>query len=97
MFMKNGFSIEVEIILEGEVEMPALKQVVSSAETSPQFKCEQCNYTNITVKGLAQHTRMKHRIPQVDGNIDSDSKELKASDTLTMELDDRHLRYHQKN
>ena len=86
-------SKEVEIILEGEVDMPGANQVVSSTETSPQFKCEQFNYTNITVKGLAQHARMKHRISQVDGNIDSDSEELKESDTPTKELDEISVNY----
>ena len=86
-------SKEGEIILEGEVEMPDVKQVVSSAETSSQFKCEECNYTNITVKGLAHHTRMKHRISQVDGTIDSDSEELKDSEPLTMELDENSVNY----
>ena len=34
------------------------------------FKCDQCAYTNLTEKGLGQHTRMKHRISQLDGNFD---------------------------
>ena len=45
-------SKEADIIFETEVEMPAVKQVESSAEKSTlKFKCEQCNYTNTTVKG----------------------------------------------
>jgi hypothetical protein len=72
-------SKEVDIIIEGEVDMPGVNQVVSSAEMSPQFKCEQCNYTNISVKGLAQHTRMKHRISQVDGNIDIEKEILSTN------------------
>ena len=35
------------------------------------FKCDQCEYTNATEKGLSQHKRMKHRISQVDGMDDS--------------------------
>ena len=29
-----------------------------------------CAYTNSTEKGLGQHTRMKYRISQLDGNFD---------------------------
>ena len=31
------------------------------------FKCDQCNYSSISDKGLRQHIRMKHVISQVDG------------------------------
>ena len=31
------------------------------------FHCDQCNFTGASDKGLKQHTRMKHRIFQVDG------------------------------
>ena len=41
---------------------------------SPDFKCEQCDYTNNTVKCMGQHVRMKHRVSQVDGFIDSDEE-----------------------
>ena len=36
------------------------------------FQWYQCDFTGASDKGLKQHTRMKHRISQVDGN-DSDS------------------------
>ena len=36
------------------------------------FHCDQCNFTGDSDKGLKQHTRMKHRISQVDGK-DSES------------------------
>ena len=36
------------------------------------FHCDQCNFTGASDKGLKQHTRMKHRISQVDGK-DSES------------------------
>ena len=68
---------EAEIVCEAEVEMPAVMQVEHFAD-----------YSNNTERGLAQHTRMKHRISQVDGTIDSDSEELKDSEPLTMELDE---------
>ena len=64
----------MEIILEAEAKLPTVKQVESIAEKlTLNFKCEQCDYTNTTEKGLAQHTWMKPRISQVDGNIDSDA------------------------
>ena len=46
---------------------------------SPDFKCEQCDYTNNTVNGLGQHVRMKHRVSQVDGNIDSDEESIEET------------------
>jgi hypothetical protein len=36
-----------------------------------QFKCDQCNYSNSTEKGLRQHIHMKHKIAQLDGFEDS--------------------------
>ena len=44
----------------------------SGGDTSPDFKCDQCDYSNISEKGLRQHTRMKHRISQVDGMNDEE-------------------------
>ena len=38
-----------------------------SLPTSSEFNCDQCDYQNSTEKGLRQHTRMKHKISQVDG------------------------------
>ena len=38
------------------------------------FKCDQCDFVGASDKGLKQHTRMKHRISQVDGN-DSELEE----------------------
>ena len=38
------------------------------------FECDQCEYANKSEKGLSQHKRMKHRISQVDGFIDSDEE-----------------------
>ena len=67
---------EAEIVCEAEVEMPAVMQVEHFAD-----------YSNNTERGLAQHTRMKHRIPQVDGNIDSNREEPKENEITPMELD----------
>ena len=46
---------------EKEVEI----QVNSSSVT---FKCDQCPFTSNSDKGLKTHTRMKHRISQLDGH-----------------------------
>ena len=40
-------------------------QAVSSCVT---FKCDQCSFTSNSDKGLKTHTRMKHRISQLDGH-----------------------------
>ena len=42
--------------------------------SSINFKCDQCTYTNVSKKGLDQHIRMRHRISQVDGIMDSDEE-----------------------
>ena len=44
------------------------------ARYSPVFKCEHCDYTNISERGLAQHFRMRHRISQVDGMDDIETE-----------------------
>ena len=44
----------------------------SGGDTSPDFKCDQCDYSNISEKGLRQHKRMKHRISQLDGMNDEE-------------------------
>jgi hypothetical protein len=45
---------------------------VNSSKTSQLVKrCDQCDYSNDTEKGLNQHIRMKHKITQFDGFEDS--------------------------
>ena len=44
----------------------------SGGDTSSDLKCDQCDYSNISEKGLRQHTRIKHRISQVDGMNDEE-------------------------
>ena len=44
----------------------------SGGDTSPDLKCDQCDYGNTSEKGIRQHTRMKHRISQVDGMNDEE-------------------------
>ena len=61
---------------------------MTAEETSLQLKCDQCNYTNATEKGLRQHWRMRHRISQVDGIDDSNEDNTKDTDIVTLELDD---------
>ena len=51
----------------------AENNAVSQQEsTKLALKCEQCDYTSTSEKGLKQHTRMKHRISEVDGADDVD-------------------------
>ena len=40
--------------------------VPKQKSTALTFKCEQCDYTSTSEKGLKQHARMKHRISQVE-------------------------------
>ena len=48
------------------------------------FKCEQCQYTNNTLKGLNQHVRMKHSISQLDGNTEPDFEAKEDSIPVTI-------------
>ena len=50
---------------------------VSSESSSLAMKCDQCQYSNATQKGLNQHIRMKHQIPQIDGLVDPVSEASK--------------------
>ena len=60
-----------EVVSEEEFDNTSAKIVDNSSEgTCLTFKCDQCSYINPTEKGLRQHTRMKHRISQLDGNFD---------------------------
>ena len=63
-------------VLEAEINNATVKIVENPAEdASTTFKCDQCAYTNLSEKGLKQHTRMKHRISQVDGTHDEEELE----------------------
>ena len=78
-----------ENVVEGENETPAVKVVGSPVKDSYLiFKCDQCTYTNATDKGLSQHVRMKHRISQVDGNIDLEEEDSKEVNVTTRKLSD---------
>ena len=68
VFYKN---VSIEVVSEAEFDNTSVKIVDNPAEANGLiFKCDQCAYTNLTEKGLGQHTRMKHRISQLDGNFD---------------------------
>ena len=59
----------------------------SATEASPvsnSFKCEQCNYPNVTNKGLMQHICIKHRIYQIDGTHDLDEECQTNSDEVLL-------------
>ena len=76
---------ETEIVLESYIENRAEKLPENAAdELNLGFKCNQCDYTNPTEKGLGMHIRKKHRISQVDGVDDS----YEDTDMVTLELDD---------
>ena len=62
----------VEIISE-----PVVKDKPRGEASNLKFKCDQCHYLSVSAKGLSQHIRVKHRVAQVNGAVDtvSDNKE----------------------
>jgi hypothetical protein len=69
---------------------PAVKPTVEKP-TVPrlEFKCGQCEYVNASEKGLTQHTRMKHRISQLDGfddDLQSDERGTQTDNYLEIVL-----------
>ena len=86
---KESDKVLVENVVEGYIETPSVKVVGSPVKDSNlAFKCDQCTYTNATDKGLSQHIRMKHRISQVDGNIDLEEEDSKEVNVTTRKLSD---------
>ena len=78
-------SSEVNIDL---VEQTDSEKTFENVPICLEFSCDLCNYKNATEKGLRQHTRMKHRISQVDGiadlSLDEPSiKQIEAKETQT--------------
>lgn len=51
--------------------------VADLAAANLTFKCDQCSFTSNTDKGLKTHTRMKHRISQLDGLEDDGELNMK--------------------
>ena len=43
------------------------------------FKCDQCEFVGASEKGVKQHTRLKHRISQLDGQDDHEESESEKS------------------
>ena len=41
---------------------------VEPIQVTVSFQCDQCEFNGVSDKGLKQHTRMKHKVTQVDGN-----------------------------
>ena len=37
-----------------------------------QFKCDQCSYEGSSEKGVKHHSRLKHRISQLDGHCEKE-------------------------
>ena len=71
------------------VTTPSLPAFSHSTEASPvsnSFKCEQCNYPNVTNKGLMQHICIKHRIYQIDGTHDLDEECQTNSDEVLLKM-----------
>ena len=62
----------VEIISE-----PVVKDKPRGEASNLKFNCDQCHYLSVSAKGLSQHIRVKHRVAQVNGAVDtvSDNKE----------------------
>ena len=82
-------SVPTENVLELEAENPSENTVENAdKDTGLNFKCDQCAYTNATERGLAQHARMRHRISQLDGHIDSEEENSEEVNVVTLELDE---------
>ena len=75
----------IEVVLEADVDNTSEKNVANPADESClTFKCDQCAYTNSSEKGLGQHTRMKHIISQLDGNIDFGEEDSESINVVAM-------------
>ena len=67
--------LKILLILKKENASKSTDTVVTEADgktalSGVQFKCDQCDYESASDKGVRQHTRMKHRISQLDGQDD---------------------------
>merc|ERR1719260_498109 len=72
----NGVSHTTEEVVEN-ISEPVVKDKPRGEASNLKFKCDQCNYLSVSAKGLSQHIRVKHRVAQVNGAVDtvSDNKE----------------------
>ena len=57
-----------EFLLKKRQSLSTVDPPVEKA-TVPQFSCDQCDYTNVSEKGLRQHNRMKHRRDQLENQL----------------------------
>ena len=84
-FKESEKDLTVNVLNDTEKDLTIEVQDENSANASYLcFKCDQCNYTNATEKGLSQHKRMKHRISQMDGMDDCSGAEI--TDKVTEEV-----------
>ena len=61
-----------EFLLKKRQRLSTVDPPVEKA-TVPQFSCDQCDYTNVSEKGLRQHIRMKHRRDQLENQLPKSS------------------------
>ena len=61
-----------EFLLKKRQRLSTVDPPVEKA-TVPQFSCDQCDYTNVSEKGLRQHIRMKHRREQLENQLQKSS------------------------
>ena len=61
-----------EFLLKKRQRLSTVDAPVEKA-TVPQFSCDQCDYTNVSEKGLRQHIRMKHRREQLENQLQKSS------------------------
>ena len=61
-----------EFLLKKRQHLSTVDAPVEKA-TVPQFSCDQCDYTNVSEKGLRQHIRMKHRREQLENQLQKSS------------------------
>ena len=62
--MRRNARRREEFIAKKDQTVPTVIHQVEEAVVS-SFTCEQCEYTNVSEKGLRQHRRMKHGKPQL--------------------------------
>ena len=72
----TGVSHTTEEVVEN-ISEPVVKDKPRGEASNLKFKCDQCHYLSVSAKGLSQHIRVKHRVAQVNGAVDtvSDNKE----------------------
>ena len=61
-----------EFLLKKRQRLSTVDPPVEKA-TVPKFSCDQCDYTNVSEKGLRQHIRMKHRRDQLENQLPKSS------------------------